>query len=160
MDGKHAFVQHMEQLALAWQPVPHKACPVLLRRSEGGLELLAFEHPLAGLQIVKGGIEAGEGLEAAALRELAEESGITDAVAVQRLGLWSSGHEGQVWAFVGCHVPRTLPDRWVHDAPDDGGRRFRFFWHPLLEPADPSRWHGLFRGALDVIRGADLSWVR
>lgn len=36
-----------------------RACPVVLRES-GGLEVLAFEHPLAGLQLVKGRLEPGE----------------------------------------------------------------------------------------------------
>lgn len=35
----------------------NKACPVVLRHSTE-LEILAFRHPLAGLQLVKGTVEA------------------------------------------------------------------------------------------------------
>lgn len=56
-----------------------KACPVVLRRSET-LEILAFEHPLAGLQLVKGSVESGESTEVASARELVEEAGIQGKV--------------------------------------------------------------------------------
>jgi hypothetical protein len=38
---------------------PNKACPVILRR-RNQLEILLFEHPLAGVQLVKGTIERSE----------------------------------------------------------------------------------------------------
>jgi len=46
----------------------HKACPVVFR-DPSMQQILAFEHPSAGLQLVKGGIEPGENPRAAALRE-------------------------------------------------------------------------------------------
>ena len=46
-----------------------KACPVVFRDSSLQ-QILAFEHPKAGLQLVKGRIEPGENARAAALREL------------------------------------------------------------------------------------------
>lgn len=131
----------------------HKSCPVVLRH-EGALEILAFAHPLAGLQLVKGSIEPGESAAAAALRELAEEAGIASAWVERNLGCWHSGHQGQVWSFHGCVVPHALPDAWVHHAADDGGHDFRFFWHPLESTADAASWHPAFRGALDFIRNA------
>jgi 8-oxo-dGTP pyrophosphatase MutT (NUDIX family) len=134
--------------------LPNKVCPVVLRRSGEIVELLAFEHPLAGRQLVKGTIEAGEDIEAAALRELAEESGIVDALVSRVMGIWPSGFEQQVWAFVACVPGSPLPDSWAHDAPDDGGRTFRFFWHPLDQPADPEGWHLVFREAMRFIRDA------
>ena len=51
-----------------------KSCPVVLRARET-LEILAFEHPLAGLQLVKGSVEPGESTALAAVRELMEEAG-------------------------------------------------------------------------------------
>lgn len=53
-----------------------KACAVVLR-DRGVLEILAFEHPLAGLQLVKGSVEPGESSGAAAVRELMEEAAIS-----------------------------------------------------------------------------------
>ena len=63
----------------------NKACPVVLRIKNNKLELLAFKHPNAGNQLVKGGIKKGEHLESACVRELEEESGI-QAKVVKQLG--------------------------------------------------------------------------
>jgi len=129
----------------------NKVCPVVLRGTEPDVEILAFEHPLAGRQLVKGSIEAGESIEAAALRELEEESGLTAVRATRHLGVWESGFEGQVWAFVLCESADRRPESWLHGAPDDGGLDFRFFWHPLLSAVEPGHWHAVFRGALIFI---------
>lgn len=71
--------------------VPTKACPVVLRRT-GDLEVLAFEHPLAGFQLVKGSIEQDESPAAAAVRELLEESGLKASSVSADLGLWVPGY--------------------------------------------------------------------
>ena len=130
----------------------NKVCPVVLRRVGSAVEILAFEHPIAGYQLVKGTIEPGESIDIAALRELAEESGIEGAIVTQNLGIWSSGFEGQVWVFVECAPNQTCPESWVHHAPDDGGHAFRFFWHPLFGSVDSNCWHSLFQGALGFIK--------
>lgn len=41
-------------------------------------ELLVFQHPTAGIQLPAGTAEAGESVEQAVLREVAEETGLTD----------------------------------------------------------------------------------
>ncbi len=123
----------------------NKACPVVLRQG-AGLEILAFRHPLAGLQLVKGSIEAGEASAAAAVRELAEEAGV-QGIAVRPLGIWQSGFPGQVWAFHECRVVQALAESWSHRCGDDGGHEFSFFWHPLAE-APSEQWHPLFQQAL------------
>jgi ADP-ribose pyrophosphatase YjhB (NUDIX family) len=64
----------------------NKACTIVLRETLAAKELLVFEHPLAGVQLVKGTIEPGELPEHAALRELCEESGICPAFATLELG--------------------------------------------------------------------------
>lgn len=127
----------------------NKACPVVLRHSTE-LEILAFRHPLAGLQLVKGTVEAGESTATAAVRELAEEAGL-QAGESGCLGLWHSGFCGQVWAFHECRVPAPLPESWSHFTADDGGHRFEFFWQPLASlPSE--QWHPLFQGALGFLR--------
>ena len=131
-----------------------KACPVVLHHTRGALAVLAFKHPLAGHQLAKGTIEPGETSEDAALRELAEESGISDAVAVRSLGTWSSGFEGQVWQFIQCKPRGLLPASWFHQVTDDGGHAFEFFWHPLSESESPTLWHAVYRAALMFIRSA------
>jgi hypothetical protein len=40
----------------------NKACPVVIRQNNGCLEILAFVHPSAGRQVVKGTIKPGEPL--------------------------------------------------------------------------------------------------
>ena len=126
-----------------------KSCPVVLRGRET-LEILAFEHPLAGFQLVKGSVEPGESSDLAAVRELKEEAGIQSTVK-QNLGEWHSIVTGQTWAFHECHVTEDLPDTWVHFAEDDGGHEFRFFWHPLMsEPSE--NWHQVFKDALSFLR--------
>jgi 8-oxo-dGTP pyrophosphatase MutT (NUDIX family) len=126
-----------------------KSCPVVLRLRET-LEILAFEHPLAGLQLVKGSVEPDESTDLAAVRELIEEAGIQSAVG-RNLGEWRAIETGHTWVFHECHVAQDLPDTWVHFAEDDGGHEFRFFWHPLMsEPSE--RWHQVFKEALSFLR--------
>jgi 8-oxo-dGTP pyrophosphatase MutT (NUDIX family) len=130
---------------------PTKVCPVVIRRASSGEEVLVFRHPKAGVQLVKGTIESGEEPRNAALRELREESGIEDAQLGGSLGVWDSGYEGHIWEFVEVHVPRLLPDRWTHFAPDDGGQAFEFYWHRIAD-TPRSGWHAVFAKALEFIR--------
>ncbi|EJM18510.1 hypothetical protein PMI21_02082 [Pseudomonas sp. GM18] len=128
-----------------------KACPVVLRTIHGIVHSLAFKHPVAGYQFVKGTIESGESLPNAAVRELSEESGICNARAVRDLGLWDTEFEEQIWSFQLCEVSDPLPDKWSFETDDDGGRIFEFFWHPLkLDLPEPC--HRLFQSALVQIR--------
>ncbi|MFC4337279.1 NUDIX domain-containing protein [Salininema proteolyticum] len=61
-------------------PFRQRAAAYVLRRSSsGGLQVLVFAHkdaPEAGIQVPGGGVEAGETVEEAALREAFEETGI------------------------------------------------------------------------------------
>ena len=129
----------------------NKACPVVLRETAAAKELLVFEHPLAGIQLVKGTIEPGELPERAALRELCEESGIALASSVRTLGAWSSGHRDQVWSFWVCQPHTPPPENWVHRTADDGGHLFRFFWHPLFGEVS-ELWHPLYQRAIRFIQ--------
>ncbi len=130
----------------------NKACPILLRHNHGRTEVLAFIHPLAGKQLVKGSIEAGETLEQACARELFEEAGVA-ATAHEYLGNWHSGYERQVWGFYVMTATEVLPDRWDFYTQDDGGHVFKFFWQPLEETPGPA-WHSLYIGALDYLKSA------
>lgn len=141
---------------------PDKACPVVLCFAQRP-RILLFRHPQAGVQLVKGTIERGETPAQAALRELAQESGIENATIAQDLGCWESGHHGQVWSFQLCEVREPLPERWFHQTLDDQGHVFEFFWASLDElPYDDCR--PVFRRALGFLdeilkyqgqRGAD-----
>lgn len=89
-----------------------KACPVIIRSTENNQELLSFRHPLAGKQVVKGTIEANEAPEQAVLRELAEESGITTATIISKLGVWQSHLDSHEWHFFLCDPQKTLEEEW------------------------------------------------
>jgi 8-oxo-dGTP pyrophosphatase MutT (NUDIX family) len=127
-----------------------KVCPVVFRDSSMR-QILAFEHPHAGVQLVKGGIEPGESVRAAALRELAEESGISNADIAHDLGTWSSGHKDHVWSLQLCTYTPALPESWVHHCADDGGHDLRFFWHDVQQPPGDA-WPTQYRRALETIR--------
>ena len=118
-------------------------------------QILAFEHPDAGLQLVRGTIEPGEDARAAALRELAEEAGLSNVSIAKDLGTWSPGNAagpgGHVWSLQLCTYLPGLPDGWVHHCVDDGGQDYRFFWHDThREPG--AGWAEPFRRVLGVIR--------
>ena len=130
----------------------HKACPVVLRSSGNSLDILAFRHPLAGSQLVKGTVDGNESASQAALRELAEESGISNATPIAELGEFVVAEESQRWSLILCDAP-NLPETWEHFCEDDGGHVFRFFWQDLSTYPDES-WHPLFRIALDEVRRA------
>lgn len=126
-----------------------KVCPVVFRIRGGEIEVLAFRHPLAGKQFVKGGIEDNEASLRAALRELEEESGIKAKAAFSDLGQASIG--SAVWHFFAFETD-GLPDHWDHKTHDDFGHVFSFFWHPLVADLD-AEWHPQFHEAFAVIRG-------
>jgi len=127
-----------------------KACPVVFRDASMR-QILAFEHPKAGVQLVKGFIEPGESARAAALRELWEESGISDTGIVEDLGTWDSGHRGYIWSLQLCTFPHGLPETWTHHCADDGGHVFKFFWYDVNKlPGE--NWQPHYRRALAAIR--------
>ena len=63
-----------------------KVTPFITRRAPGGLELLVFQHPTAGVQLPAGTVEIGEDPAAAALREAQEESGLRELRLVCAIG--------------------------------------------------------------------------
>jgi 8-oxo-dGTP pyrophosphatase MutT (NUDIX family) len=135
-----------------------KVCPVVFRDSSMR-QILAFEHPEAGVQLVKGSIEPGESVRAAALRELQEEAGISDAGIAADLGTWNSDQNGHVWSLHLCTFNPKLPDSWVHFCEDDGGHDLKFFWHDLAQGPDDA-WRPTYRRALETIRERtrELRW--
>ena len=90
-----------------------KACPVVLRSPQGKCEILAFCHPLAGHQFVKGTVEAGETPAAAALRELYEEAGITAQTITTKLESSKAIQSGERWHFFVVQTD-PLPDSFEH----------------------------------------------
>ncbi|OLP58821.1 hypothetical protein BJF93_18220 [Xaviernesmea oryzae] len=129
--------------------IVEKACPVVYRRRGGKIELLAFCHPLAGKQFVKGTIEPGEAPLRAAARELWEESGLTMQSDPIDLGTCRIINCNTLWHVFAWRAD-DLPEAWHHDTQDDGGQRFSFFWHPLESQLDDD-WHPIFHEAYAFI---------
>ena len=109
-----------------------------------GERLLVMSHPdftpeEVGLQAPAGTIRVGECPEAAALRELEEETGYTGFSIVRFLGngeydISPYRFERQQRYFFLARPPVGLPERWL-SAEDHDGRepptRLEFFWIPL-----------------------------
>jgi 8-oxo-dGTP pyrophosphatase MutT (NUDIX family) len=64
-----------------------KVTAFVTREGHKGRELLVFRHPTAGVQLPAGSVEQGESPETAALREVAEETGLADIRVVSNLGV-------------------------------------------------------------------------
>jgi 8-oxo-dGTP pyrophosphatase MutT (NUDIX family) len=67
-------------------PMLEKVAALTVRQGAGGLELLVFTHPLAGIQVPAGSVEPGEAPEHAAARETQEETGLSWLRVVGQLG--------------------------------------------------------------------------
>lgn len=64
-----------------------KVTAFVIRRVETSVDLLLFEHPHAGIQIPAGTVQGGETPEQAVLREVAEETGLTNVSLRRTLGV-------------------------------------------------------------------------
>ncbi len=125
-----------------------KACAVALHPDGTPPRVIAFDHPSAGTQLVKGSIRAGEPPLKAAARELWEETGLS-----VRSGL-SLGQSGAIvpdetWHFALLRVVPPVLERWSHATVDDHDHMFACFWQPL---AGQHRFQGRFGRAWSFIR--------
>lgn len=64
-----------------------KVTAFVTRPGPRGLELLFFQHPNAGVQLPAGTVEEGEPVEQAVLREVFEETGLTQVRLVRQIGV-------------------------------------------------------------------------
>lgn len=108
--------------------------------------LLVMSHPdfaqeEVGIQAPAGTIRIGETPEAAAVRELEEETGYTGFSIVRFLGasdydITPYRFEQQRRFFFLADPPRDLPERWVSTEDQDGRAppvQLEFFWIPLQQ---------------------------
>ncbi|ENW80654.1 hypothetical protein F909_01940 [Acinetobacter sp. ANC 3929] len=128
-----------------------KVVPVILRHQKHGLEILAFRHPLAGIQLVKGTIEYDEKYDEAAIRELFEEAGLIAETNPKFIGNFKLKSNQQDWYFYLCEVSADLAETWIHHCRYDGGLDFEFFWFPLNQKPNEI-WHESFQEALAFLR--------
>ena len=131
-----------------------KALAAVIRETNGQLELLAFQHPFAGVQIPKGTIEPNETVQAATIRELKEESGLEIGHTPQLIGKWERivgggpNEDGpleiNLWHICILKTRERHPENWQHEAKGssaEDGLIFNFFWlpidHNLAEKLEP-----------------------
>lgn len=124
------------RIRVAGYVIRHRAVP----------ELLVFDHigmPEAGTQVPAGGVEPGEELAHAVLREVAEETGLLTATAIRKIAVEDKLHphsrRPRRTTFFFLQAPADTPDAWqhhVHSEGDDAGLTFacRFLPLPLKQP--------------------------
>lgn len=99
--------------------------------------LLVFEHVPdggSGVQVIAGGLEPGESAQAAALREVAEETGQHGANSPRYLGsaawLNEQYNKREMRHFFALNAPITWPVSWQNIA---DGHLFSFSWCLVAE---------------------------
>lgn len=128
----------------------HKVCPIVIRGQGLERDILAFVHPKGDRQLVKGGVQPGESVQAAAARELLEESGLVGK-ATHVLATAAAPHSTDTWSFVLMDVSEEPKNFWSHVTQDDHGHTFHFFWQSLSQAADRG-WDPPFQWAMRLIR--------
>ncbi|MEO1655287.1 MAG: NUDIX domain-containing protein [Bacteroidota bacterium] len=123
-----------------------KVLAYITRQSKSSTELLIFSHrdyPEAGLQVPGGSLEAGESLEEGLIREVKEESGLSQFKAIQYLGESQytaiEKEEIHLRHFFQLHFEGNGPDAFTHlvrAGEEDKGLVFQYYWVDL-EPAPP-----------------------
>lgn len=108
-----------------------------------GDEVLVFDHidfPEAGVQIPAGGIEPGERLEDAVVREVGEETGVRSVNVKASLGVQQRPHPdtGAPRVTVFYHATAAeARDRWAHMVQSglggDDGLRFQCYFLPIVD---------------------------
>jgi len=117
------------------------------RERDGRSELLTIEHrdmPEEGVQVPAGRVDAGEDLERAVHREVAEETGLDNARVVRKLpnfeAEYESPHESHGFYLV---AEAETPDTWEHEVRGEGsdaGLVYVCRWLPLS--LDLRLWNG------------------
>jgi 8-oxo-dGTP pyrophosphatase MutT (NUDIX family) len=139
------------------------ACYVT-RSTSTGDQLLVFDQvdddpaQPSGCQVPAGGMAPFEAVEAAAAREVAEESGLTGLTFDRQLGAVELGLHDDGGPSVTTYVHLTAPHdgdaTWEHVVTgegEDAGLRFRLRWEPLPLAVELAGGQGVY---LDRISGA------
>lgn len=96
-------------------------------RHSTGPELLVFDHvgiPEAGTQVPAGGVQPGEDLRQAVLREVAEETGLLTASVIREIVTEDKPHpdtgEPRRTTFFWLQAPTGTSNAWDHRVSGDG----------------------------------------
>jgi 8-oxo-dGTP pyrophosphatase MutT (NUDIX family) len=137
----------------------YKVLAYITRERDGRRELLAFTHrdyPEVGVQVPAGTVEPGEAIEAALLREIREESGLTNLRLARKLAEQEETEWGQIRHVFHLIAPNGTPDRWthvVHGKGEDAGMVFEYGWIDLSRGVELA---GEQRKWLDLLNREDL----
>jgi ADP-ribose pyrophosphatase YjhB (NUDIX family) len=116
-----------------------KVMAYVVRETPAGRELLVFQHrdfPDAGVQVPAGTVEPGEAVEAAVLREVQEETGLSPAqvTLVRKLAEAHEPHLDQQRHVFHLAPAAALPAHWSHTvrgSGEDAGMVFEVEWVAL-----------------------------
>ena len=144
--------------------VVRKVCACVVRRGDCGPEVLVFDHPEAGTQLPKGTLEPHEDAADGALRELAEETGVTSVELVAHFGSWvrfagagpdeEGAMERHEWELFLLRPTVALPRSWSHAAigsAEETGKLFRCHWLPVDDGLSAAL-HPLFTPVLGMLQ--------
>lgn len=114
------------------------------------MELLTFierANPEAGRQVPAGTVEPDEDVEAALVREVAEESGLTNLRIIRKLAEAVFPECGNLRHVFHVEVLGQVSDRWIHTvrgSGEDSGMEFEYSLVPLDATlhlsGDQGRW--------------------
>jgi ADP-ribose pyrophosphatase YjhB (NUDIX family) len=128
-------------------------------RSSPHPELLIFQvvgDEEAGLQIPAGGVDPGETLHSAVVREVDEETGLTGLTVLDELTTDSAPHprtgRPRLTTFFHLRAPEGTPNAWTHRVHGDGndaGQLFACRFAPLPLPHPLADAQDAWLGAID-----------
>ncbi|MFC6731908.1 NUDIX domain-containing protein [Haladaptatus sp. DYSN1] len=123
-----------------WVDTVPKACAYITREVDGTAQLLVFHEPgVTGLQVPKGTVEPAESPFDAVVREVAEESGLTEFASIRPLGAdtWTREkadrlkHYRRYFFHLEVEEPRDSWDHVVTGTGEEVGEVYSYSWVPL-----------------------------
>lgn len=142
------------------QMVADKAIAYITRMNNGTVELLVFDHDPqfsdAGTQVPCGTVETNEDPMTTLLREIAEESGLTNLSNVRKIDQYQF-YSNYAKKYLRRHVYQLsandlVPNKWTHTVQGHGqdeGLNFHYYWIDLKKAK--GRLSNRFDDSVDIL---------